>query len=148
MDFIVVKYLHFLGILALSSTLIAQHLLIKPEISVKELRKLATIDSIYGLSAVVTLFAGLALWLWVVKAAEFYTSNPIFHTKLTLFVLIGLISIYPTLFFIRTRRKTDRDSAELIKIPKGVVMTIRAEIVGLLILPLLAVLMAQGVGFS
>ncbi|EAR61990.1 DUF2214 family protein [Neptuniibacter caesariensis] len=148
MDYVVVKYLHFLGIFALSSTLIAQHLLIKPEISVKTLRKLASIDSIYGLSAVVTLLAGLALWLWVGKAAEFYTSNPIFHIKLTLFVLIGLISIYPTLFFIKTRRNTDRDSAELIKIPKGVVMTIRAEIAGLLVLPLLAVLMAQGIGFS
>jgi putative membrane protein len=144
MEDIIVRYVHFVAIIVLSAALVAEHLLLKPVINGEELRKLAIIDLVYGIAALVVLAAGLALWLWVGKPAEFYTNNGIFHAKLTLFVVMGLISIRPTVFFIRNRRA----KVQTLVVPRSIVMIIRAELLLLLVLPLLAVLMAQGHGLA
>lgn len=142
MEEIIVRYIHFLGIIGLSAALIGEHLLVAPKVSARQMRKLAVVDGIYGFSAVLTLVAGLLLWFWVGKSAEFYSKNWIFHLKVTVFVVIALMSIYPTVFFIRNR-KTKK---EFVDIPRKLIMILRFEILLLLILPLLAVLMSRGVG--
>jgi putative membrane protein len=139
---LLVRYLHFLGIFGVFATLVAEHLLVKKNMTQAEVRRFAKIDSIYGLCAIVTFIAGLALWLWVGKASGFYNKNWILHLKVSLFVVVGLLSIYPTVFFIRQRNVV----SDNIDIPSKIVMMIRAELALLLVIPLLAVLMAQGVG--
>jgi len=101
MGYILIKYIHLVAILVLFSTLVVEHLLVKSEMSSIDIKKVSTIDLIYGLSAGVVLIAGLYLWLFVGKPSAFYSSNPIFHIKLGLFVLAALISIYPTVFFMK-----------------------------------------------
>ena len=96
-------------------------------------------DLVYGISAVIALVSGLGLWLWVGKPAEFYSVNWIFHVKLTLFILVFLLSLYPTRFFI-THRKTE----ETVSIPKSIIMVIRMELLLVFIIPFFAVLMANG----
>jgi putative membrane protein len=142
MEYIFVKYIHFAGLLLLVSTLALEHLLVKPKMSPDEFRKLALVDMIYGVSSLIVLAAGLTLWFVVGKGASFYTANPIFHIKLSLFVLVGLLSVYPTVFFIRNRTSTQT----LIEVPAKIVMIIRTELLLVFVIPLLAVLMAQGVG--
>jgi putative membrane protein len=91
------------------------------------------------------LTVGLTLWFGNVgKSSAFYSKNWIFHTKITLFALIGILSIHPTVFFIR-KRKGSAD--EVIAIPKSVFWMLRLELLLLAIIPLLAGLMARGVGF-
>ncbi|MEZ5526744.1 MAG: DUF2214 family protein [Gammaproteobacteria bacterium] len=51
------------------------------------------------------------------KPAAFYNGNPVFHAKLTLFVLIALLSIYPTVFLLRQRKGVQ----ETIEVPAGVI---------------------------
>ncbi|MCB1050997.1 MAG: DUF2214 family protein, partial [Acidobacteria bacterium] len=46
-----VRYFHFLGIIAVGASLVAEHLLLKAELTPKEIQRLARIDAIYGLSA-------------------------------------------------------------------------------------------------
>lgn len=142
MDEIIVRYIHFLGIIGLSAALIGEHLLIAPTVSAERMRKLAMVDAIYGISAILVLTAGLLLWFWVGKPAEFYSKNWVFHLKVTLFVVIALLSIYPTVFFLK-HRKTH---ADLVTIPKKLIVVLRFEILLLLVIPLLAVLMSRGVG--
>jgi putative membrane protein len=142
MEYIFVKYIHFAGLLLLVSTLALEHFLVKPKMSPDEFRKLALVDMIYGISSLIVLAAGLTLWFVVGKGASFYTANPIFHIKLSLFVLVGLLSVYPTVFFIRNRTSTQT----LIEVPAKIVMIIRTELLLVFVIPLLAVLMAQGVG--
>ena len=137
-----VRYVHFLGIFALVSALVVEHLLIKSELSLAEVKRLAAIDGIFGFSALLVLGAGLTLWLWVGKPAEFYTANPMFHAKLTAFIVLGLLSIYPTLFLLKSRRK----GLAITQVPKKIIMFVRAELLLVLIIPLLAVLMARGHG--
>jgi putative membrane protein len=72
---IVFRYIHFIGIISLASYLVMQHLLIANENKIEELNKIAFIDIIYGISAILTLVVDLALWLFVGKDSSFYIQN-------------------------------------------------------------------------
>jgi putative membrane protein len=144
MSYILFRYLHFIAILVLSGALLIENMAISRTISGEDARNLARVDAVYGISALLVLLFGLTLWLWVGKPAEFYSGNVIFHLKLGIFVLIALLSIYPTLFFLRHKKAT----AESLPVPALVVWTVRAEIGLLLTLPVLAVLMARGIGLN
>ena len=86
---IILRYLHFVSIFAIVSSLVAEHLLLKTEMKRVEITRVSRIDAIYGLAAVTLLGAGLTLWLGSIgKPAEFYTKNWIFHTKITCFILL------------------------------------------------------------
>ncbi|WP_252738525.1 DUF2214 family protein [Saccharophagus degradans] len=99
---------------------------------------------VYGSFALFVLAMGLTLWLWVGKPSSFYNTNWILHLKVSLFVLVGIISVVPTLFFIKQRDL----QAELIDVPKRIITIVRIELCILVVIPLLAVLMDHGVGLS
>lgn len=141
--FIIVRYIHFIAIFGVISTVVAEHLLLKDKMSRQELTRISKIDGIYGVSAILVVLAGLAMWLWVGKPAEYYSRNWIFHTKFTMFIIVGLLSIIPTVFFMKNRKG---DPEEIIEIPKKIIMVIRMELTLLFIMPLLASLMAYGKG--
>ena len=140
----IVRYFHFLGIVVLASMLVIEHVLISTEMKIDEVKRIARIDAIYGISALVVLIAGLTLWFGVGKPTEFYSGNILFHIKVGLFILMFLISIIPTIFFIKNYRRGD----VLTPVPKYIVNLIRFELLLLIIIPLLAVMMARGIGFS
>lgn len=139
---IIVRYFHFLAIFALFALLTVQHTLLKNKVDASTMKKIAVVDAAYGVTALLVLFAGLGLWLWVGKPAGFYTHNWAFHTKVTLFILVAILSIVPSIFIFKNRRTTVD-----VTIPKSLVMLIRLELLILCIIPLLAVLMANGVGY-
>lgn len=134
------RYLHFIGIMSLASCLVMQHLLIASENKIEELKKIAFIDIIYGISALITLVAGLALWLFVGKGSSFYLENGVFHMKLTLFIVVALLSIYPSIFYIKNKNK----AVEIVKMPKVIIMLVRLQLAILFILPFMGVLIARG----
>lgn len=139
---VLIRYLHLFAVIVLAGTIIIENIAINKTISREDLRNLLKVDAIYGLSAGLVAILGIALWLWVGKPSSFYTSNPVFHAKLTLFVIVGLLSIYPTVFFLR-QRKTQTDSIE---VPAGIIRTLRTELALLAVIPILAFLMARGIG--
>jgi len=141
---ILVRYAHFLGIIGLSAALISERVLIQPQISKARLRTLLKIDALYGLSAVLALTGGLLLWLAVGKPAEFYSKNGFLHLKLTLFFVIAILSLFPTVFFYRQRSK---DQAT-VDVPGKIRWFINIEILLLLVMPLLGVFLSRGVGLS
>ncbi len=139
------RYIHFVSIFAIVSTLVSEHLLLRKEMTRSELGRLARIDAVYGIAALSLLAAGLTLWLTGIgKPTVFYSKNWIFHTKLTCFILVGLLSIYPTVFFLRNRKGAPN---EMVSIPSFIFWSIRFELLLLFVIPLLAGLMARGVGF-
>jgi putative membrane protein len=126
-------------------SLVSEHLLLNKEVTRAELDRLSKIDAVYGIAAVVLVSVGLTLWLGSIgKPAIYYTKNWIFLTKVGLFSLIGILSIYPTVFFIKNRKG---DPDELVKIPQSIFWMLRLELLFLFVIPLLAGLMARGVGF-
>lgn len=143
---IILRYLHFTSIFAIVGSLVSEHLLLKNSLSRRELDRLSKIDAVYGLAALVLLGVGMTLWLGGIgKPTDFYSKNPIFHVKLTLFVLIGILSIYPTVFFLKNRKG---DPEEEIAVPKGIFWSLRLELLLLFVIPILAGLMAKGIGFA
>lgn len=142
---IVLRYLHFLSILAIAGTLTAELTLLKPHLTRKEIGRIAAVDGIYGLFSIVLLAAGLTLWLGsYTKPSVYYTNNWIFLTKLGLVGAVGILSIYPTIFFLRNRKG---NPDEITPIPNAVIWSVRIEVVLLAVVPLLAGLMSRGIGF-
>jgi len=139
-----IRYIHFISIITVAGALVSQHMLLAKELPRKIIRKLSIIDAIYGVAAISIIATGLTMWFGVGKGADFYSTNPVMHAKFTLFVVIGILSIFPTLFFIRNR-KGDQD--ELVNVPRKIFMYLRIEIIILFIIPFLAVLMARGISF-
>lgn len=141
---LLLRYLHFVSIFLIVGALVAEHLLLKPLLSKKKIDRLSKIDGIYGLAVLSLLGAGLTLWLGGYgKPTEFYSENPIFHLKLSLFVVIGLLSIYPTIFFIKKRKG---DPEDMVSIPRSIFWMIRLELLLVFTIPILAGMMAKGIG--
>ena len=94
-------------------------------------------------AAIVVLITGILQWITVGKPSAFYTKNWIFHLKIATFIVVGLISIYPTVFFAKAGKGKVGES---VSVPDGIFWAVRIELLLLFTLPLLAVLMARGVG--
>ncbi|MBH1988388.1 MAG: DUF2214 family protein [Burkholderiales bacterium] len=139
-------YAHFVAILTLVVFLSSEAALCRPEwLNAAAVHRLARLDLIYLIAAVAVLATGVARTLWGVKGVEWYWAQPLLHAKLTLFVLIGLLSIRPTRAFMRWRRVL-REGGTLP--PEAEVRSVRRWIMVqahlLLLLPLAGVFLARG----
>lgn len=140
MEFYLFKYIHLIGIFGVVGSLAVEWLLAKSVVKGSTLSLLAKIDGIYGVSTILVLLGGFVLWFGVGKPAEFYSANPLLYIKLGLFAVIGGLSVYPSVYFFKNRKSTE----ESIEVPKILLIFIRLEVILLLIIPLLAVLIADG----
>lgn len=142
---IFLRYIHFISIFTIVATLSIEFVLLKKEMTRSEIARLAKIDALYGIAALSLVGAGITLWLGGFgKPAIFYSRNYIFLTKIFLFLMIGILSIKPTFFFIK-QQKGNPD--ETIRIPSAFSWMLRTELVLLVLIPLLAGLMSHGIGF-
>jgi putative membrane protein len=140
-SYVLVKYLHLISILMMVSLLVVELFLLKTEMKREELKRLSRVDGLYGIASILVVGAGLTLWFGVGKGDAFY-DNPILHIKVGIAVLVGLISIGPTVFYIRQAKG---DLAESVMLPNHIRKLVILQLVLLALIPLLAVMMAQGV---
>lgn len=145
----VVASLHYLAIMGIAATLTLEVMTLKGEPSRAALARLARVDMFYGISAVLVLATGLARVFWFGKGADFYLHNMIFHLKVTIFVVVGLWSILPTVRFIQWNlaAKTSGSlptEAQFNSMRKVVF----SELHLLALLPILAAFMARGFGYT
>ena len=141
-------YLHYLSIFVLFALLSVEHVQFKLPLDLRRARSLIITDIAYGISAGVVLFTGLARVLWYGKGLDYYLGNSLFHAKVGLFILIGLISVVPTFVFLNWRNSLKAGEVPQVSARQTrlVIMVIRLELLLLLAMPLLAVLMARGYG--
>jgi putative membrane protein len=141
-------YLHITAILAVTVFLSSEAALCRVEwMNAAVVRRLGRVDMLYAIAAVVLLLTGLARTWWGIKGTAWYWHQPLLHLKLTLFVVISLMSIKPTLLFGRWRKRLAA-TGELppeaeVKQARRWVM-IEAHL--LVLVPLAATLLARGVG--
>ncbi|MBB1520208.1 DUF2214 family protein [Aquipseudomonas guryensis] len=140
--------LHYLSIFVLFALLTGEHLLFKAQIDNTTARRLLRIDIAYGITAGLVLVTGAARVLWFGKGLDYYLGNSLLHTKVGLFLLIGLLSIVPTLTFFNWRNDLLAGKAPQISlaVAKRTIWVIRLELLLLVCLPFLASLMARGFG--
>jgi putative membrane protein len=145
---VLVVYLHFAAMILIAVFLAIECLICAPGLAQERVKLLARIDLLYMIAAVLALATGVTRLVWFGKGAGFYLHNPVFYIKLALFVAIGLISVPPTLQYLRWMRmlKTGTGVAaadfEVLRARRYVL----AELVLFAFIPLLAVLMARGIG--
>jgi putative membrane protein len=143
---IILRYIHFISIFVIAGSLTAEHVLLQKQMTRAAMARLVRIDGIYGIASLTLLAVGLTLWLGGYgKPALYYNKKWLFHIKLGLFVCLGILSIYPTVFFLKQRKG---DPAEIITIPTKVFIFLRLELLLLLVIPLLAGLIARGIGYE
>jgi len=141
-------YAHLLAILTMVVFLASEAALCRVEwLNAAVVERLGKVDMVYGIAAGMVLLTGLARVFLGVKGAAWYAHNPLLYLKLAMFLVIGLISIKPTLMFVRWRRAlradgTLPDAAE-VKKARRLVM-VQAHIFPFI--PLVAVFLARGFG--
>ena len=148
MAYAVVAYLHFLAIFLLFALLTLEHQLFRLPLTLDRARSLFRIDIAFGITAAVVLLTGAARAIRYGKGMDYYLLNSAFHAKVSLFVIVALLSIYPTVTFLRWRNALKAGQVPHVSPATGrwVTWVIRVELLLLMLIPLLAALMARGFG--
>ena len=97
-------FLHHLAAFALVSALVVEFTLLKGELNARTARRIQVYDLVYGASAGIVLVVGVLRVLYFEKGAVYYLSSAPFIAKLSLFLVVGLLSIYPTMEFLSWSR--------------------------------------------
>lgn len=133
-------FLHHVAAFALVAALVVEFVAIRDELNARTVRRLARADMVLGISGGVLLVVGLLRVFYFEKGAAFYFHNAAFIAKLTLFVLVAALSIYPTAKFLSWRKNPDGAGVAAIR------RIIHVELVGIVLILLFAALMARGIG--
>ena len=108
----VLAALHLVAILTFVVFLSSQAALCRTEwMNAAVVERLARLDMIYGVAAMVMIASGLARLFWGVKGLSWYVSQPLFHLKITVVVAMAILSIWPSIMFRRWRRNQQATGA-------------------------------------
>lgn len=139
-------FLHHLCAFTLVSAVAIEFMLIKQELTLASARRLQVVDIVLGVAAGLLLVIGLLRVFFFEKGSDYYLHSHAFHLKLTLFIVIGLLSIIPTREFLswsvalRAGQVPDISAQKL----KRVTMVIYGELLAVVIILLCAAIMARG----
>lgn len=141
-------FLHHVAAFGLVAALTVELVLVRGELGTAAIRRLARADMAVGLSALVLLLVGLARVFHFEKGAAYYFHNWAFIAKLSLFLLVGLLSIYPTLKFASWNKAARRGQIPVVDAAtlRRLRMTIHTELAAILPIVLCAAMMARGTG--
>jgi putative membrane protein len=133
-------FLHHVAAFTLVAALVVEFVLVRDPLTRALARRLARADMILGMSATVLAVVGLLRVFYFEKGAAFYFHNAAFIAKLALFIVVALLSIYPTVKFLRWRKALDPAAMPAIR------RVLHLELVGIVLILLCAALMARGLG--
>jgi putative membrane protein len=141
-------FFHHLAAFIFVSALAVEFVLIRGELSVRTARKLQLADLVAGVSAGVVLVVGLLRVFYFEKGASYYFHSAPFIAKMSLFVIVALLSIYPTLEFVSWGKSLKQGQLPAMTASK--IATIHSlihwELAGVVLIILCAALMAKGFG--
>ena len=140
-------FLHHIAAFALVAALAIELILVGDELTIERTRKLLRVDMFSGAAAGSLLAIGLIRVMWLEKGAAFYFHNAAFIAKLALFLLVALLSIYPTREFLGWRKALQRGQRPFVEPAKvrRIRTVLHIELIGVVLIILCAALMARGV---
>ena len=105
-------------------------------------------DIVYGIAALALLVSGIFRVIHFGQGSEFYTQNPLFWWKVGLYLSVGGLSLYPTVTYILWAIPLRKGELPQVSeaLASRLAWIINIELVGFASIPLLATLMARGVG--
>lgn len=141
-------FLHHLAAFTLFAALVVELVLVREPPTAGSARRLLVADMVFGISAGILLVVGLLRVFHFEKGATYYFHTWTFHAKLTLFIVIGLLSIVPTRELLSWRAAVRQGQAPTVSVQKLRTLrtVIHLELAGVVLILLMAALMAKGIG--
>jgi putative membrane protein len=134
---------HHILVFSLFGVLFAELVLIRKGVDLPTLARVGRIDLMYGVLAGLIIVIGFSRAIFAAKGWAYYSHNLFFHLKVGTFILIGLLSIPPTVAYIRWRRAGVAPNETQVA---GVRRWLWAEMALFALLPAFAAAMARGFG--
>jgi putative membrane protein len=146
---ITAAYLHHVAAFLVVATLMVELVLLKQELTVSSARSILRMDMVYGIAATVLLIVGFVRVFHTDKGEAYYFASGTFLGKLALFIIVGVLSVYPTMKFLGWRKalREQRVPALDAGTRRRVRMLIHIELTLIFVIILLAIMMARGIGY-
>jgi putative membrane protein len=142
-------FLHHLSAFVVFAALMVELVLVKAQLTTTSARAVLRMDAVYGAAATVLLIVGFLRVFYTEKGAFYYFHSTAFIAKITLFAIVGLLSIYPTVQFMGWRKALKAQQTPVLEEARRrtIRMVIHTELTLLAIIMLCAALMARGLGY-
>ncbi len=146
---ITAAFIHHAAAFLIVAALMVELVVLRNELTIASARSVLRMDMVYGIAALVLLVAGFLRVFHTEKGSDYYFDSGAFLVKLGLFIVVGLLSISPTIRFMSWRKPlregrvpTFDDGAR-----RKIRRLIHVELTLLFVIMLMAVMMARGVWF-
>jgi putative membrane protein len=96
--------LHHFFVFALFGVLFAEFVVVQRGMEAAAAARVVAIDAWYGVLAALILIVGFSRAIFAAKGWDYYEHNAFFWAKIGTFVAIGILSVPPTLAFLKWRR--------------------------------------------
>ena len=136
---------HHVLIFALFGVLVVELALVKKGMNQGAITRVAAVDLWYGILAALILAVGFFRAVYAAKGWAYYSHNAFFWAKIATFLVIGLLSVPPTIFFIKSRRAETIPADDEIR---RIRVLLHLGAVLFLLLPAFAAALARGYGAS
>jgi putative membrane protein len=142
-------FLHHVAAFTLVAALATEFVLIRSELTVATARKLQIADIVLGAAATILLVVGLLRVFYFEKGAAYYFQSHAFLGKFSLFIIVALLSIVPTVEFLSWRKSVQAGQAPAVSAQKigRLRAIIHVELAAIVFILLFAAMMAKG-GFN
>lgn len=139
-------FVHHLAAFTLVAALVLEWATFRIDMTVAEARRIQLADMVYGISAGVILIVGALRVLYFEKGWQYYLADHAFLTKMLLFLIVGLVSIYPTIRFLKWGKLKPEQGMLHVddKEARVVARCLKVELVCIVGILLLAPIMARG----
>lgn len=134
---------HHLLVFALAGILFAELMMVRKGMDLATVGRVGRIDLAYGAIAGLVIVVGFARAFMAAKGWAYYSHNGFFWAKVGVFLVVGLLSVPPTIAFIKWRRAGVTPTDDQVT---GVRRFIHYEAALFALLPAFAAAMARGYG--
>jgi putative membrane protein len=139
---------HHLAVFSLVGLFAAEFAMLRPGLSGPRIKQLAGIDAAYGAVAGLVVVVGIVRVIFGAAGWQYYVGNQMFWGKMGAFLIMGLLTIPPTMALRRWAKAADADTSYAP--PAAEIATnrrfIHLQAGTLLFIPIFAAAMARGYG--
>ena len=101
---LVLAIVHHILVFSLFGVLFAEVVLVRKGVDLATVTRVGRIDLMYGAVAGLIVIIGFSRAVFAAKGWAYYSHNLFFHLKIATFVVVGLLSVPPTIAYIRWRK--------------------------------------------
>ena len=140
---LVLAIVHHLLVFGIFGIVFAEFMVVRPGMNTTAVARIGSIDLWYGGFAGAVVIVGFCRAIFAAKGWAYYSHNVFFWAKIATFAAIGLLSVPPTLAFIRWRKSGIAPDEAAIGAARRY---LHIELALFVLLPIFAAAMARGFG--